>query len=79
MHFPFWPITQIIGLMSLVLPIFVIIAIFSAIGNRSRRYRNDMQADFHQLQTNINQIKKDIADLRELVADIVIKLDDRIL
>jgi peptidoglycan hydrolase CwlO-like protein len=79
MHFPFWPITQIIGLMFLAIPIFVFIAICSAIGNRGRRYKKNMQSDFHQLQTDINQIKKDIADLRELVADIVIKLDDRIL
>ena len=80
MHtFPFWPITQIIGLMFLALPIFIFIAICSAIGNRSRRYKKNMESDFHQLQADINQIKKDIADLRELVADIVIKLDDKIL
>ena len=77
MHFSFWPIPQIIGLMFLVFPIFIIIAICSAIGGRNRRYKKNMQADFNQLQTDINQIKKDIADLKELVADIVIKLDDR--
>jgi len=78
MHFSFWPIPQIIGLMFfLVFPIFIIIAICSAIGNRNRKYKKTMQSDFQQLQTDINQIKKDIADLKELVADIVIKLDDR--
>jgi hypothetical protein len=79
MHFPFFPIPQIIGLIFLAIPIFIIIAIFSAVGNRSRRYKKGMQQDFHKLQTDINQIKKEIADLKELVADIIIKLDDKIL
>ena len=72
-------IPVIIGLMFLAIPIFIIIAICSAIGNRNRKYKKTMQSDFHQLQTDINQIKKDITDLKELVADIIIKLDDRIL
>jgi len=76
MHFPFW-IPQIMILMFLAIPIFIIIAICSAIGNRGRKYRKNTESNFHQLQTDINQIKKDIADLRELVADIVIKLDDK--
>ena len=73
------PIPQIMLLMFLAIPIFIMVAICSAIGNRSRKYRKNMREDFHQLQTDMNQIKKEISDLKELVADIVIKLDDRIL